>query len=89
MNGKGTHLPIELVRGAVAPRYSPQVWKEVIVTKAIITEQGTEKQLPLVDFQMEDVEGNKYFFMITGRLINALAAAIQGVNQRNHGTSEP
>ena len=82
-------LEIKLIQGDNAPRYDPVTTKQLTVEKAVITEQGMESGLPIVDFQMIDENGNKYFFMITGKLINGLSAAIRGANVRNHGSEEP
>jgi hypothetical protein len=82
-------LEIKLNPGDMAPRYDPVTTKQLTAHTAIITEQGMESGLPLVDIQMTDDEGNHYFFMIPGRLINGLSAMIKGVNMRNHGTEEP
>lgn len=86
---KGKTLSIKLNPGSIAPRYEEGKTKELTVKTAVITEQGMASRLPLVDMQMEDAEGNQYFFMITGKLINALSASIKGVNKRIHGTEEP
>jgi len=82
-------LTIELLPGKIAPRYNPKEVKELAIKKVIVTEKGTEGDLPIVDFQLEDADGNRYFTMITGRLMNQLAAAMRGVNMRNHGVEEP
>lgn len=82
-------LSIKINPGDVAPRYNPETTKELTAEIAIITEQGMSSGLPLVDIQMKDAEGNEYFFMITGRLINGLSDAIKGVNKRLHGVEEP
>lgn len=83
------NLKIKLNPGKVAPRYEPDKIKQLEVHTAVITEQGMVSGLPMVDIQMTDTEGNEYFFMITGRLINGLSAAIHGANVRNHGEAEP
>jgi hypothetical protein len=84
-----TSLAIELVDGSLAPRYEPSKVEMLSLDKAVITERGTEGGLPLVDFQMTSIDGKEYFFAVTGRLVLSLAAAIRGVNDRNHGVSEP
>lgn len=83
-----TTLNIQIIKGNVAPRYVNGS-TELTINKAVITEKGMQSELPLVDFQMTDEAGNIYFTAISGRLINALSAAIKGVNLRNHGTEEP
>ena len=82
-------LDIKLNPGNVAPRYNLEETKELYPMKAIITENGMESGLPLIDIQMQDKEGNQYFFAISGRLINGLSSAIKRVNVRNHGIEEP
>jgi len=77
--GKGTNLKI----------YDDKLSNELLVKRAVITEQGMGSGLPLVDIVMEDSDGKEYFFMISGRLINTLSAAVKGVNQRIHGSEEP
>lgn len=84
-----TILNIELLPGDMAPRYNGDRYKKVGIEKVVITEQGTEAGLPIVDIQMIDENGDRYYACVTGRLVNALAAAIQGVNLRNHGKEEP
>ena len=84
-----TDLKVELVHGDMAPRYDPTKTRELTLTKAVITEQGTASNLPLVDLVFVDGDGQEYFTMVTGRIINAVARAIRGVNLRIHGTEEP
>jgi hypothetical protein len=83
-----TSLNIELVKGNTAPRYTTD-WKQLNLDKALITEEGMESKLPLVDLQLTDSDGNTHFTMVSGRIILALAEAIQGVNLRNHGSTNP
>lgn len=80
-------VSIELIQGTEAPRYTTE--KELSADKVIITEQGMESGLPLVDIQMTDKDGNKYWVPISGRIMNTISAAIRGVNMRNHGVEEP
>jgi len=84
-----TTLEIELNDGKVAPRYKPNEVKELIAKKAIITEKGTMSDLPIVDIQLVDHEGKNYFFCLSGRIFQGLAASVSGVNLRNHGSKEP
>lgn len=79
---------LELIKGDVAPRYDDD-WKQLELKDVKITEKGMASRLPLVDLQFIDKDGNKYFAMTSGRIINAVSAAIKGVNVRNHGTEEP
>lgn len=87
MSRHATQLTIELKPGSYVPRYTPKT-KELRADKAVITENGMESKLPLVDFQLTDEQGNTYFFALTGRILINLAAAIRGVNLRNHGAEE-
>ena len=87
--GKGRKLSIELKEGDFAPRYEKDEWTELSIDKAVVTEQGTIGKLPIVDIQLTDEKGNKYFGMITGRLIIGLGDACKGVMQRIHGTDTP
>lgn len=72
----------------MAPRYGTEDRKLEIV-EFIITERGTEAGLPLIDLVMIDDDGRRHYAMATGRILAGLAAAIAGVNQRNHGTPNP
>jgi hypothetical protein len=81
-------LKTRLVEGKTAPRYTKEV-KKLEIKEAVITEQGMESNLPIVDLVMYDEQGNKYFAMTSGRIINAISAAIKGVNMRIHGVQEP
>lgn len=83
----GQGLSIKLVAGSQAPTYKDR--KELKILEAVITEQATESNLPIVDIVMEDDAGNKYLGVLTGRSVNALSGVIRGVNQRNHGYPEP
>lgn len=80
-------LSISVKEGNTAPRY-PETTKLLTIDEAVITEQGMASGFPVVDFQMTDSEGNKYFIMTSGGIINGLSAAIKGVNLRIHGVAE-
>ena len=89
MPNEGTALKIKLNSGDVAPRYEKNI-RQLKIDSAVITEQGMESGLPLIDLQLTDAEtGKPYFAVISGRLITSLSAAIQGVNLRNHGKIDP
>jgi len=79
---------IKFLKGNLAPRYTKDT-KNLKVEQAVITEQGMVSGLPLVDMQLVDEDGNKYFFCLSGRLFKLLATSIDGVNLRNHGTIDP
>jgi len=80
-------LKINLLKGNLAPRYTKDT-KNLKVEKAVITEQGMQRGLPLVDVQLVDEDGNKYFFCLSGQLFKLLADTVDGVNLRNHGTDD-
>lgn len=80
-------LNITLVPGKDAPKYD--TGQELKCTHVTITEQGTQANLPIVDFVMRGADGAQYLLVLTGREVNALAAVIGGVNERNHGKREP
>lgn len=83
-----TNVSVKLSAGKIAPRYTAER-KSLRVQEVVITEQGTESNLPLVDFQLEDKDGNTYWFCLTGRLVDSFASLIAGVNTRNHGKDRP
>lgn len=83
-----TQLHIKLQPGDLAPRYPSNV-SPLDCQDVVITERGTASGLPLVDFRFKDDQGREFFFAVTGRLVISLAAAIRGVNLRNHGKEEP
>lgn len=83
----GQGLSIKLIAGKQGPIYKDR--KELKILEAVITEQATESNLPIVDLVMEDDAGNKYLGVLTGRIVNAMSGAVKGVNQRNHGNPEP
>ena len=83
-----TTLEIQILEGNVAPRYVNGD-TEITINKAVITEKGMESELPLIDFQMTDKDGNIFFAALSGRLVNMLSAAVKGVNLKDHGIEEP
>ena len=83
-----TQMKVKLVKGNVAPRYE-RATKQAGIEKVIITEQGMQSGLPLVDLQLVDRNGDKLFVAVTGRLMQSIASVINGVNERNHGTANP
>lgn len=80
-------VSMELIQGSEAPRYTTEI--ELSADKVVITEQGMESNLPLVDIQMADKDGNKYWVPLSGRIINVISSTVKGVNMRNHGVEEP
>jgi hypothetical protein len=83
---KGTVLKIETIPGNVAPRYEPKDWTELVPTGAVITEIGMKGGGPLVDIQLVDREGKKYFFMLSGSIVVGLGASVNGVANRPKNT---
>lgn len=81
-------LSIRLVAGKDAPRYN-EAGFELVCEEAIITEQATVNNLPIVDFKMRGPDGKMYLLVLSGRIVNGLARAIRGVNMRIHGVEEP
>ncbi|MCH9712722.1 MAG: hypothetical protein K0U20_08880 [Proteobacteria bacterium] len=81
-------LEIRLINGKDAPRYSADI-KKLSIDTLVITEKGTEGDLPIVDLQLTDADGNKFFACVTGRIFLSSAEVIQGVNLRNHGSTNP
>lgn len=77
---------IRIIPGRVAPRTNA---KPLRCTGVVVTEQGTEAGLPIVDFMCVDDDGQEYMLMFTGRIVNAISATVRGVNMRIHGMDEP
>ena len=77
-------ISVQLLEGNVAPRYGTDV-AELRCDNVVITEQGTQAKLPIVDFQLRDKKGALYYLALTGREINAISAAAMGVIARLHG----
>jgi hypothetical protein len=83
----GTHAQITLVPGSVAPRYPDG--EAIGVVEVVITEQGMQSGLPLVDFVCRDRHGHQFVLTLTGRIVLGIGGALRGVNLRNHGKAEP
>lgn len=71
-----TMISIEFVAGKVAPRYQPGT-RYLKLENVVITEEGTTSGRPIVDFQMSDESGQKYFFAVTGRIVTSIATAVK------------
>lgn len=82
------HLEIKFVPGKQGPFYAEGT-QQLKVEKCVVIEQGTEANLPFVDFVMKGEHGEQYLMVLTGRMVLSLAAALRGVNMRNHGVAEP
>ena len=83
-----SELDVRFVTGSVAPRFD-EVTDVLTCIEAVITEQGTNGGLPIVDFRCRDQEGRLHIFMLTGRVVQAVGKAIEGVNMRIHGKPNP
>jgi len=83
-----TQMKVKMVRGNVAPRYD-RTTKQAGIEKVIITEQGVQSGLPLVDLQLIDRNGDKLFVAVSGRLMQSIASVINGTNERIHGVPNP
>lgn len=78
---------IEFVKGDLGPTYKDAVQAEL--KKVVVTEKGTNNGLPIVDFVMQLPSGETVLLVLTGRIVNAIAAGVKGANLRNHGVAEP
>ncbi len=47
-------------------------YKPLQIEKAVVVQQGTENGNPTVDLVMQDMQGNKYVVMLTGRLLKSI-----------------
>lgn len=52
------------------------------ITEALIVCNGTESGKSTVDFRFKDEQGAEYVAMLTGALVQQLAAAIRGAEAR-------
>lgn len=84
-------FPIELVPGKQGPHYleADGFVGELKIERVVITEQGTQSNLPIVDFVLVAPDGRRFFATTTGRLVRVIGSALDGVNTRNHGTPLP
>lgn len=80
-------ISIRMVPGDKAPHYPDAVECEAL--EAVITEQGTEANLPIVDLVAEHPSGQRVVIVLTGSILLGIAAAVRGANLRNHGVAEP
>lgn len=65
-----------------APSYNKPEFLMANLTTAQIVGKGTARGNPTVDFIFEDEKGQKYVAMLTGGLVENLAAAVLGMKQR-------
>lgn len=83
-----THVNIHLIPGSTAPRQD-EASVELDCDDVTITETATQANLPIVDFRCRGSDGKLYLLTLTGRIVNAISAAVRGANARNHGKEEP
>lgn len=81
------HAKIEVHPGKIAPRH--EKYYELKLEQVDVTENGTQGDLPIVDFVCTLPNGEKALLMLTGRIVNGISAVVRGVNLRNHGVEEP
>lgn len=81
-------LPIAIRPGSTRPQYDESS-QELAVESAVITEQATALRLPVVELKLRGPDGQLYLAVLTGRQVCTVAAAVRGINERNHGTPEP
>ena len=77
---------IEIVKGKDAPKYTEG--QEAKLVKMVVTEKGIKGGKPLVDFIAETPDGEQVVVVLGGQQIFTLAAALHGINMRNHGVPE-
>jgi len=65
-----------------APNYEQPEYQAANLTTAQVVGRGTVDNNPTVDFIFIDEKGQKYIAMLTGRLVENLAGAIQGMRER-------
>lgn len=68
-----------------APKYDKPEHLFASLTIARVVGRGTVSGAPTVDFIFEDENGQKYVAMLTGGLVENLAAAVLGMKQRTAG----
>ena len=70
-----------------APVYRAPEYLLANITDACIVGRGTVEGNPTVDFLFEDVAtGQKYMAMLSGGLVEGIAAAVRGMRDRTKGT---
>lgn len=65
-----------------APKYEWRDFKGVTITNCVIVPRGTEQGKPTIDLVMHDDSGNRYVSMMTGSMLESIAAAVAGVRKR-------
>lgn len=59
-----------------APKYDPVEHIPLRIEKAVVVGRGTEKDLPTVDLQLTDMDGNQFLVMATGAILHTMVKAI-------------
>jgi hypothetical protein len=80
MNPIHTALSITICDGAADARTkgfdyaaAPEgVYKPVEVEQVVVVRKGTQLGLPTVDFIVKDATGQRFVFMVTGRLLKSI-----------------
>ena len=70
---------------ATAPLYRAPEYKPADLVRCVVVGRGTEAGLPTVDFVFVDEHGQQHVAMLTGRLVENLAAAVAGLRNRQTG----
>ena len=52
--------------------YRPPIYKPIEVKQVVVVQNGMESGNPSVDFVLEDETGQKYVFMIGGKLLRSI-----------------
>lgn len=68
-----------------APNYNKPEHLFATLNAARVVGRGTVSGAPTVDFIFQDENGQKYVAMLTGGLVENLAAAVLGMKQRTAG----
>lgn len=59
-----------------SPKYDSK-FKNIKITDVIVTRGGMENGDPTVDFQCEDVYGNKYLIVATGLIVHSIGVIVK------------
>ena len=64
---------------ATAPVYDED-WTMLKIDTAMVVKKGTVAGRPTVDLQMTDGDGNQFVVMVTGAIVDGIAAAVKGAS---------
>lgn len=81
-------VSIQIFNGNVSPSHGADV-DEVTLRSVMITEQGTDGGLPIVDLRCTNSDGEAVDLTLTGRQILAIGDVIREINTRIHGDARP